>query len=345
MRRRASDGHLDTLPTGIVRTPYGFRAYVRVDGHLYPRRFPPTATVKEMVAWRETQRVLVRHGLAQPAVAAGVSFRAQVRTYLAGRQSMPSYADRELHMLDWAKAFGDRDPASVTAPEIRIVIERLRTRLKPGSCNKRRSALMSFYTAINGRSGYNPVRDVPKYQEETEPRAQSFGTIYRLLALMPASKTRARLRVLLWTGWPHAQIRKLEPSHLDLAHARAWVTARRKGKGKAGGWLPLLRGAVVALRAFVAADAFGPFSTSAMHISFRRALKKLNQRRARFGHYALKIRPYDLRHSFGTMLAERQTDDRAIQEMMRHSTPQQTLRYTEAATSARVAAAVAKIDG
>ena len=136
---------------------------------------------------------------------------------------------------------------------------------------------------------------------------------------------------------------KLKAEHLELeaTPARVYVSPRRKGKGRRGVWLPLLPGAVRALKDFDKWEAYGRFSTSSMRMSFLRAVDKLNERRARHKRPPLDGRPYDLRHSFGTMLADGLQDDRAIQELMLHGTAQQTRRYTAKAAQARVSNAVA----
>lgn len=99
------------------------------------------------------------------------------------------------------------------------------------------------------------------------------------------------------------------------------------------------------VREFAQWECFGHFSKSAMHKSFRLALKKLNAHRKRLKLAPVDetLHPYDFRHAFGTMVAERVTDDRAIQELMMHSRPEQQRRYTEAATAQRVRAAVEQV--
>jgi integrase len=77
--------------------------------------------------------------------------------------------------------------------------------------------------------------------------------------------------------------------------------------------------------------------------SFGLALAKLNARRATHGHPPIDAHPYDLRHSFGTMVAERTEDDRALQELMIHSSAAQSRRYTERATQRRVATAIEQV--
>ena len=330
-------------------TGYGFQLYTRVQGRFISEHVPRQPTAMAVREWVRLKHAEIKHGLDVPTPRDGPAFEDDVDDYLASVAAMPSIGDRRLHMAEWARAFAGRDRNTITPLEIRTHLERLRQTLSPGSCNRRRTALMSFYTALNGKSGYNPVRDVPKYTEDAEPRAQPLWTLYRILALMKPSKTRARLRVMLWTGWPQAQLKRLKPAHVDLKRGRAYVTPRRKGKGRAGTWLPLLPGAIIALKDFDRWDCWTPtdkegkalpFSHSAMHSSFERAVEKFNRHRARLKLPPVHVRPYDLRHSFGTWVAERITDERALQELLMHSRAEQTRRYTEAATMQRVAAAV-----
>lgn len=329
----------------------GWQKYTRAGGSFASEWTEDKPTLEEVRDWVGQQRPGTRRRT--PEAPGDTTIEEDVPTYLASVAAMPSIADRRLHMAEWARHFRGRTRNTITAAQIAARLHQWRATLSASSCNKRRTALMSFYTRMNGRSGYNPVRDVAKFVEEEEPRAQRVFTIYRVLAFMEPSRTRARLMVILWTGWPHAQLQRLKPSHLDLAHARAFVTPRRKGRGRKGTWLPLLPQAVKALRDFIKWDCFTPthpktgklvpFSTSAMHSSFGRALAQLNAHRQRLALPALNIRPYDLRHTFGTYIAERITDERAIQELMMHSRSEQSRRYTESATQKRVANAVATL--
>lgn len=335
----------------LQRTAYGIRAYFR-DGRKLPSKhfaFSKHNTVKECEDaarnWLKNARAYVVLGQPIPDQK-GPRFQEDVEAYLQAVAAMPSISDRRRDMRLWASVFRGKTRNEITPLEIRTQLAIWRTSgYEPSTCNKRRTALMSFYTKLNGRSGFNPVRDVEPFPEDTadEPRAQHPVTIYRVLALMGPSKTRARLRVILTTGWPHAQVRKLRPEHLDFARARAWVTPRRKGKGHKGVWLPLLPAAITALRAFHQADAYGAFSHSSMYTSFQRAVRKLNARRATHNLPPLRIRPYDLRHTFGTWLAHRITDERAIQELMLHSRIEQQRRYNDAATAGRVERALATL--
>jgi len=352
---------------GIRQDHRGYQAFVKVRGQFYSKRFPFTkkdgtrTTLAELKEWRTAKRASIEQGVAIPLVEPNApSFADDAIAYLKTIGTMPSASDRQRDILTWMKVFGSRPRSAITALEIRTALAAWRKTHSGSTCNKLRTALMSMYTTLDGKSARNPVRDIQKYQEtDPEPRELSYGTIYRILACMRPSKTRARLRVIAWTGWPHAQLKRLKREHVDLKAGRAYVTPRRKGKGRKGGWLPLLPGAIIALREFDRRKCYTedaptiktgprkgqpiPFSNSAMHSAFARALTKLNGHRARLKLRPITARPYDLRHSFGTMIAERITDERAIQELMMHSRAEQTRRYTEGATRARVESAARQI--
>lgn len=331
-------------------TVSGVQLYTRVKGDFISEHFKDKPSTQAIREWVRARHVHIKEGTTP---AADGAFGEDVADYLDSVTSMPSYSDRKRDMQWWARQFAGRDTNQIKPMEIRTRLEQWRKTHAASSCNKKRTALMSFYAGVNGKSGYNPVRDVPKYREEEEIRAQHPMTVYRILAHMEPCQTRARLFVILWTGWPHAQLKRLKPEHLDLKNARAYVTPRRKGKGTKGKWLPLLPQAVAALKDFIKWECFTPydakkkrlvpFSHSAMHSAFARAQEKLNAHRAGLGLPPLAVRPYDLRHTFGTWLADRVTDDRAIQELMLHSRAEQTRRYTERATAERVAKAVRQV--
>jgi integrase len=254
---------------------------------------------------------------------------------------MPTVNQRTQHIEEWIAIFGHRERGSITITDIQKALDGMRATMSPGSVNKRRTALMDLWTVLDGRHQANPVKATTKYDEPTpEPRAPELAAVLKLLKGIPAQtdygkKCRARLTVIAWTGWPHAIIKALQES--DRPHwknGRAFVGRRRKGKGARARWLPLLPEAMKALDEFHRVKAYGHFSNSSLH-------KRVTQfcRTAKVAH----IRPYDLRHFFGTLIATLTQDERVIMELMLVSTPAIIRRYTEAATNPRVQAAVSGI--
>jgi len=334
-----------TLERGIRQDAFGVQAYVYVHGHTRAKRFKLGTPITEVRAWRENQRVGARLGIAVDAKA--ITFEDDAETYLSLVKAMPTYTDREYRIKQWVDAFAGRTRASLRSSDIRAQLERWRIGgrhdgkgLSPASLNTRRTALMHLFTVLDGKSAANPVRDVPPYPEESGDviRAQPWRVLYRLLArLRKGSKTRARLRVMLWTGLPHAQIMRVQPTDLDVKGKRLRVSRRRKGKGHPAKWLPLLPPAVTAWQAFAKAGAWGKFSQSAMHSALARAVEDENVwRRKRKRPLLPRVRPYDFRHSAGSLFASLTHDERVVQELLLS----RQRRYTEGATDARVERAV-----
>jgi integrase len=329
-----------TLPTGIRKTTDGWQAYVWIADHAHPkggyqasRRFAPDATISEMKAWRMKRKLKVIDGERRD------TFADEARVYLARDkvQRMPTSKERHNHIRQWMVRFGDRDRHDIAPYEIQEALDAMRRTMSAGSVNKRRTALMDLWTVLDGRHQANPVKATRAYPEpEPEPRAPAMSAVLKILAAMPAKtdygrKCRARVRVIAWTGWPHAILKQITEDMLDLKHARAYVPGRSKGKGSPARWLPLLPEAVRALKEFHKEDAYGPFSNSSLHKRFKTARDVL---------HLPHVRPYDFRHFFGTLIATVTCDERAVQDLMLLRTVEMARRYTRAATDPRTQAAV-----
>lgn len=340
------------LARGISREADGsYRVWGEVNGQPFHKRFPSSYTESEVRAWREAKRVSLRTG--QPIVGVdddGPTFAGKAREYLSLVTSMPSYTDRVRDVEAWVAAFRHRPFDTITAPMIRKQLELWAVDgrvdggpLAPSSLNGRRTALMHIFTTLRGKSGANPVKDVPAFDEGDDDevfRALDYGTIYRLIALVGAgSQTRARLRLMAWTGWPHAIVMRIRPEDVDARQRRVYIRRRKKGKGMKGRWLPLLPPAWHALEQFIALDCWGEFSQPSMRKSFILAAAKLTAHRQRLNptRPPVVVTPYNLRHSFGTLAALIVKDDRALEELLM---TKKIRRYTEAATNPRLSAAI-----
>ena len=344
---------------GVRDIGTSLQTFFKYQGRFYSKTFPYGTAPKAILDWKEDTRVAARTGALIPTLdPREPTFADDACAYLTMKRSMPSFADRQHQITWWVGRFGRRPRSSITAPMIRTALEHLiASGLTPSTANKYRTALMDCWTVLDGKSARNPVRDVPKYPEgEGEIRALSHALIYRILAMMArhvrrhgedkgrgkryrSPKTLIRLRVMAWTGWPPAQIKKLKPEHLQLKKARAYVTPRRKGKGAPGRWLPLLPPAVTALEQFDREQCYGPFDSKAMSHTFDRAVAAYNAHRARFHRRPIDATAYDLRHSFGVLVAALYKDDTVVRELMCHSNAEQTQRYIRAAKAYRLDAA------
>lgn len=176
------------LPTGIRRRPSGwYRVRIRIGGELKAKGFPPDTPLADMIRWRQER--YARALLGQPADddADGPSFASDCRRYLASVRSMPSYRDRERHILDWQAALGGSRPRSAITPlVIRRVVDGWRCRprrsLTGASCNLRLTSLHALWTALDGRGPPNPVK---RYQEPvTALRLPTLEEAERAIALV-----------------------------------------------------------------------------------------------------------------------------------------------------------------
>lgn len=336
VRRPRTQAHKNP---GIVWTEAECRAYVRVRGTLYTKRFDPSiVSITDMKDWRAAKRVEVLAALQRTQPASG-SFGKDVETYLKAVQAMPTYAEREYHLNAWLDALGrTRARASITSDEIRAALQQWRLTGKDGAplsesaCNHRRTALMHLYTVLDGKAAANPVKDVPRFREpDPEPRGVSYAVLRKILKAMPESKTKARVRVLMWTGLPPASLKQIRPEDVRWSDSCVYVPRRRKGKGTKGRMLPLLPDALKAFKALARWDAFGPFSVDALRHSLHRACEAAGVE---------PIRAYDLRHSFGSAAYQASGDIRAVQALLDHSDVKLTERYTLSAVAARVESAL-----
>lgn len=331
------------LPPGIRVTPHGFQAYVKVAGRMRSRRFPPDEPIANMTAWRKERQARAVLSIPEPRS----TFEQDARTYLGTVPTMPTIRERRMQLAWWTTHFRGRDRTTITAQEIRRALEVLRAAGKAAStCNHYRSALSHLWTVLDGRSAFNPVRDVPKFDEgDPEPRALPTDLVEAIFETIRPGKTHARLSVIRWTGLPHAQLRQIEPEDVNWMTRELYVRRRKKGRGAAARVLPLLPQAVAALRAMKRYEAWGSFSMRSMRVTLRRALEKIRAdvaaRRRRLSPLAkawlardtrfTRVRPYDLRHTHGVLLAVHVPDAKIRQHLMLHADPRQTARYELAA--------------
>jgi len=330
----------------LRRTGYGWQLYTRVAGRFVSEHRTDEPSAQDVRTWVHAQHAS-EHGAAL-AIDGDTTFAEDVTAYLGQVRSMPTYRWRHDDLKLWLAALGGtRTRASITSSVIRQQLETWRADgYAPSTVNHRRTALMHLWTVLDGKSAPNPARDVPRYTEEpAPPAALSPAAVRAVLDAMPESQTKARLLLMAWTGWPQAQIARLEPGDIQWKTA-VFIRGRKKGKGVCGTWLPLLPQAWTALRLFKRLGCWGQFSTSSMRASFRRAAEKV----AKDADAAKAVRreladvtPYQLRHSFGTLVAGITQDDRAVKTLMLHADIRQTHRYTSATVDGRALDAVAAV--
>ena len=193
----------------IYETPYGWRVYVR-DIHpktgkswlrpirfkRYDERLGGLVTVAKLEAYREKHKLRVKErraaAPATPRLHPDDTLRADAARYLElpKVKQMPSYATRTIEIAKWVTIFGDRDRRSIASTEIDNELQKLRDGGYSGSTvNKFRTALMSLWTRLDGRSAANPVKDTGVFEEAAlETHARSYDDIVRILDMIPEER-------------------------------------------------------------------------------------------------------------------------------------------------------------
>jgi len=321
------------LPRGLTKRPEGWRITVQHDGRLYQKRFRPSTLQQTVEA--ELLKARQRWHAGQHGPPAG-TFAADVTRYLtdyfAGR---PGLEERTRHLQLWRDALGDDTPRSaITRDDIARALNGWRAQgLAAETCNKRRTALLALYHALDGKGGSNPVREVPKFRPpDPLPRGLAYDRIEKALKAMPRCKTQARLRVLAYTGIRAGQLMKLTPDHWDTRRHVLTVPGTTKGRGTKPYVIPLSRLATEALKAFDALEAWGSFTGAPMARMWEAA--------AGIAKLPADSVPYDLRHSFGTRIFLKTGNLKAAKDLLGHSSLRMTERYTLAAVPQQKIAAV-----
>ncbi len=316
---------------GVRPDRYGLRAYVYANGQQRERRFKAGTSDKTIKHWRDETRVALRK-IPQATGPPPGSFADDAARYLTQVRAMPTYAQRSAHLDLWLAALGPTQPRStITAAHIRAVLHGWRLELSAATCNKRRTALMHLWAVLDGKGASNPVRDVPKFRvDDALPRGRDPHSIDAALKTAPRCRSRACCRVLLWTGFRPVELQHAQPEDVNL---KAKTAIARTAKGGRTRVIGLTSQAVAAWKELDALDAWGRVPQAA---PLNRWLKKIT---------GLQLRVYDLRHSYGTALASRNTRLDVIGAMMGHSTLELTKRYTLAALAPAAFTATRKLAG
>jgi integrase len=301
----------------------------------------------EMKRWCETTRVQALSG--QRVSRSDNVLAGDVAHYLEQVRSMPTYKWRKADLDRWIDALGpEMDRREITPTTIRAQLERWRADgYAANTVNHRRTALMHLFTILDGRSAPNPAKDVQRYRpEDRGPRFMSPNVLQTILDHMKPSQTKARLSLMRWTGWPQMTLARLTPTDIRWDEA-VYVRRRRKGHGVTAEWLPLIPQAWEALREFKRMGCWGSFSRDSMNASWKRAVANTiadpRVRQETKDAIVSDSVPYDLRHSWATLLAMVTRDDTAVGKALQHSDARQTAHYMKAAGDLRLAAGLSKV--
>lgn len=332
--------------TGIYRHGAGYRAVVSLGRHARRlRQFPAETPVAVMQDWRRDEQA--RWRLRRKRRPFAGTFAADAARYLELVAGLTTIKDRRREIARWVAVFGRQSRDTITTGEILAQRDRWKTApravddprpVSAGTINKRLRALSNLYAVLDP-DGPNPVRRVDELREPgATARAVSYETIARILAAMPdrgrptkgeappdISASKIRAHCLAYSQITPKQLSLLTPDDLDLAHHRLHLPARAKGRGADAVWVPLLPQAVDAFRAFHGAHLYGPFSQHALRKSWSRAATKAG---------APGVRPYDLRHTYATLVYQATHSREAVQQLMQHGSWKTSARYALGADDA-----------
>ena len=187
----------------------GFRVYTRAPhpvtgkSRLVPKRFPDDGRpeheqIEDLKHYRDAAKLEARklrrqqpRRAAAPSTAAS-TLAADAKRYfeLETVKAMPALATRTWEIGMWVAAFGARDRASIRATEMDEQLQRWFTEgYASSTVSKFRTALMSLYTQLDGRSAANPVKDTKEWEgSPMTARAQSYDLLLRILELVPEER-------------------------------------------------------------------------------------------------------------------------------------------------------------
>lgn len=374
-RKRKTRKH----PKGIRLHGAGWQAYFRFQGEFYSESFPLETDRETMQSWIATTKAELR--LSSPSVKSG-TFAADAARYLRAVAAMPSIASRKAEIQVWIDRFGHRARASIRPDEIRAIRDQWITEkrtddkgktLPPyaaSTINLRLRALSNLYTVLDAgrRFAVNPVRLVPEVEEpDPQPRGLPYNLIVAIIDALPdfglavrgydrptSSKSKARIRLIAYSGLPPATIKRIDPHRdIDWQANAVFVRRREKGKGAKPAMLPMNMLAMAALGEMQRLDAFGPFDTRALNRVFKRGVEKvrvdLQKARALDPRQAADVERvlalladvslYDLRHSFLTSMMSATNNLPLVQRFAQHQSPAQTAVYAQRAIDPALRAA------
>jgi integrase len=333
------------IAQGIYQDSSGIAAVVQVGSGSRRRqreqRFPLGTALEALVDWQVRTRRLLEQPVDETVTVGGNAgtLRADGTRYLATVTSMPSYEARRADLEAWMPMFGHRATHSLMSQELNLQLDTWASATPPvaaSTLNHRRQALRAVWEFV-APGAPSPIDGT---QRRTPPplqaRALTWDDALELVVAFPANtRTGAMLRVMAHTGLPPARIARLLPTQVNPVARTAFLEGRRKGQGTASKTIPLTDAAVSALHEhFRYFPQGGSVAKNSWIVVFHRSVGRVNAERARTGRPPLPptVRPYDLRHTFGTETYRRTGDLQAAAAVL-DVTLETAQRYTLGAVS------------
>ena len=319
---------------GIYKDRHGLAATVKVKGIQREIRFPAGTSLKTIRARRDELRASLRtfpagerYTLAHDAG----RYLDQVKTTL-----LATFDDRRRDLAVWLPRFGHLRTLALPShlADLNAQMHDWRRTHAASSCNHRRHALLHLVRLLYGRRAKVDLVDLVRFPPAPPKRrwVRRAHLDAVLAHLSPWSKTAARLQLMHWTGMRPSQMGRLTRADFHLDEPIPYVDVPR-GKGGRLAAVPLVDEAVAAALAFIAADAFGPWSCPSANKAIRAAARKANRD---------PFTVYQIRHSFATWLRHAGADLADIRDLYGH-TDAETTRIYAAPTLAKQRDAIRRL--
>jgi integrase len=339
-----------------------FVARAKVGTQKRNKRFARTTPLREINAWLEDARVALRkEGRTQQRLKGTLA--GEVAAYVNGLPKGRARNNTRAELSAWAAALGAVSHKGLTEPRLRAVVnDWIGAGVAASTLKHRRRGLAQFLEAHQARELAAIVRTL-KLPRPPKPQARGLDVelLHAILIAMDPTRTRrhpgrggrgfrnqarARLLMMLWTGLSPASLKRLSPHAIDLTPrvgaplGTITLPPRLKGEGAEAVTVPLFGKAPIACQEWQRAFAWGSFDQRALGRAFHTAVRTYVARETEAGRTVTlpaDLRPYDLRHSFGSWFWTVCKDLAIVQEYMQHSDLSLTQRYTRGAVSARMA--------
>ena len=303
---------------GIYRDRHGLAATVKVNGVQREVRFPPGTPLKTIRAKRDELRASLR---TLPAGGRHTLNHDAGRYLDQVESTLISFGDRRRELLAWLPRFGHLRTLALPAhlPMLNAQLHEWRRTLAASTVNHRRHALTNLVRVLYGRRASFDLLDLVRFAPPPpKPRWVDRRHIADVLAEIPAGTvTRVRLELMHWTGMRPSQMGRLRAEDFRLDEPISYVAVPR-GKGGRIAAVPLVPEGVAAARAFLDAEAFGPWPRSSVNRALARAARKAGRP---------VFTTYQIRHSFAAGLRRAGTDVADIQDLYGHTRPETTMIY------------------
>ena len=332
-------GKRTRVAEGIYRDKAGYSVMWREQGKKKETRHELDTPLYKL---KEHRRAQVERAAKQPKADTRYGLARDVVRYLRTRKGRAGYKAERSHLRAWVHAVPRTSRWALTREQAqRVVADWQAAGKSPQTVWHRVKALRAVYRTLDGPHVHTPLDDLNVTRPAVgRPRHVPEETIRKVAirlreqvendGRMKSPKTLARFLVLASTGQRPAQMMRAVRGDVDLER-RVWFV--RPAKGDRGTVVWLNEDMLAAWRLFIEADAWGTFSSSA----FARALQRAG--------WPQDIPPYNLRHTVGALLSERDEDMADISALLGHSSIDVTRRFYVPAQLARMRALSERLEG